>query len=244
MSGRPGTAGPAPLRLGPIDRTRSAKPGGGTRRLIRLSAGDDRAFAGAVGRLAPWIERARGPNTFAHGIERIERGAIELTPWVAARDRWRRAVDEHRRYAGSVAVTDVRDCYASIGPVAVTTRLAALGAPRDAIDTVGAWLHAMQDDGVRGLPVGPCASAVLAEAVLTAGDLALDALGVRYARWVDDVAIFCGDRRSAAAALDALARTWASLGLESHEGKTAILDPGSAAIRSSATSPSGAQPLR
>jgi hypothetical protein len=39
-------------------------------------------------------------------------------------------------------------------------------------------------------------------------------------RWVDDVAIFASDARTRTEALLALRRSWASFGLEIHDGKT------------------------
>ena len=240
------TAGPirvCPDPREPIRWELAAKPDGGTRRLIRLGPSDERAFGQAVAQLAPWIEAGRGPCTFANGSG-IQRQQITLTPWVSARGRWRRAVEGHCSEARAVAVTDIRDCYGSIRPGTVTARLMALGAPAGPIRAVSTWLRAFEDEGVRGLPVGPAASAVLAEAVMTAGDLVLSASGVRHTRWVDDVAIFCDDRGAAVTALDELRRVWTSLGLEAHEGKTALLDPDAAAIHLAVTSPSGARSLR
>ncbi len=72
--------------------------------------------------------------------------------------------------------------------------------------------------------MGPVASALLADTVLSAGDDAIRATGAAHVRWVDDVAIFAPDARSRAAALEALRRAWASLGLEIHDGKTVLLD--------------------
>jgi len=247
MPVRPVTAGPVPVRPGPREPIRwelAAKPDGGTRRLIRLGPSDERAFDQAVAQLVPWIEGGRGPCTFAHGSRGIERQQITLTPWVSARGRWRRTVEGHCSEARVVAVTDIRDCYGSIRPSTVTARLMALGAPAGPIRAVTTWLRAFEDEGVRGLPVGPAASAILAEAVMTVGDLALSASGVRHTRWVDDVAIFCDDRGTAVAALDELRRAWTSLGLEAHDGKTALLDPDAAAIHLAVTSPSGARSLR
>ena len=81
-----------------------------------------------------------------------------------------------------------------------------------------------------GLPVGPIASAVLADAVLAAGDDAIRVTGTAHVRWVDDVAIFAPDARTRAVAFEALRRAWASLGLQLHDGKTVLLDePGGAA---------------
>ena len=72
-----------------------------------------------------------------------------------------------------VAVTDVRECYGSITSRVVEQRLRAIGAPEDGIDEVRSWLRAFREAGVDGLPVGPVASAVLADVVLAAGDDAL-----------------------------------------------------------------------
>ena len=123
-----------------------------------------------------------------------------------------------------VAVTDVRECYGSIAPWVVEQRLQAIGAPEDGIDEVRSWLRAFREAGVEGLPVGPVASAVLADAVLAAGDDALRRAGASFIRWVDDVVIFASDRRGRGAALDALREAWASLGLEMHELKTVVVD--------------------
>ena len=247
MTVRSVTAGPVPVRLGPREPIRwefAARPDGGTRGLIRLGPSDEQAFGRAVARLVPWIERGRGPWTFAHGSQVVERQQVTLTPWVSARGRWRRAVEGHCSEARAVAVTDVRDCYGSIRPSTVAARLTALGAPAGPIRSVTTWLRAFEDEGVRGLPVGPPASAVLAEAVMAAGDLALRASSIRHTRWVDDVAIFCDDRRTAVTALDELRRVWTSLGLEPHDGKTTLLDRDAAAVLLAVTSPSGACALR
>ena len=123
-----------------------------------------------------------------------------------------------------VAVTDVRECYGSIASRVVEQRLRAIGAPEDGIGEVRSWLRAFREAGVEGLPVGPVASAVLADVVLASGDDALRRVGASFTRWVDDVVIFASDRRGRGAALDALRAAWASLGLEMHELKTFIVD--------------------
>jgi hypothetical protein len=119
----------------------------------------------------------------------------------------------------------------------VVHRLRILGAPQDGIDEIGSWLHAFREAGVVGLPVGPVASAVLADAVLAAGDDAIRSTGASFVRWVDDVAIFATDPRARAAALRALSVSWAALGLQRHEGKTALIDgPGDVTASLGATS--------
>ncbi len=99
-----------------------------------------------------------------------------------------------------------------------------LGAPPARVDEIASWLRAFRDAGVEGLPAGPVGSALLADAVLAAGDDALRSAGASFVRWVDDVAIFAPDRRARASALGALREAWASFGLEMHEQKTLLLD--------------------
>jgi hypothetical protein len=123
-----------------------------------------------------------------------------------------------------VAVTDARACYASISPVVLARRLIALGASEASVDEIGSWLRAFEEVGIEGLPVGPAVSAVLADAVLSAGDDAIRGTGAAHVRWVDDVAIFAPDARTRTNALLALRRTWASFGLELHDGKTVLFD--------------------
>ena len=59
--------------------------------------------------------------------------------------------------------------------------------------------------GVEGLPVGPPASAVLANAVLGRVDRTLDAAGLMWARWVDDVVVAGPAERAAETFAAALA---------------------------------------
>lgn len=121
-------------------------------------------------------------------------------------------------------MTDVRACYGSIAPDVISRRLRTLGAPQAQIDEIASWLSAFEDAGVEGLPVGPQASALLADAVLAAGDDALRSAGIGFVRWVDDVALFAPDRRTRATALRALRGAWAELGLRMHDGKTVLLE--------------------
>jgi len=120
-------------------------------------------------------------------------------------------------------VTDVRACYPSIDAGVVVDRLLGIGVSLESAAEIGSWLRAFRDDGVEGLPVGPTASAVLADAVLSVGDDAIRSTGASHLRWVDDVVIFAGEHRTGTRALDALRRSWRDVGLDPHEGKTAIM---------------------
>lgn len=115
------------------------------------------------------------------------------------------------------ATADVRDCYGSIGPSTVSS---AFGTT--ATELV-AFLRRLVDDGVRGLPIGPDPSAVVANAILGHLDEGVRSTGADHVRWVDDLVLW-GSRREVNRALDALHRAAAELRLELHEGKTRILD--------------------
>ncbi len=233
-----------PGPCGPISAASVSKKDGGSRMLIRLDANDERNFSRAVTGVIPSVDRARRPAAFANRVGRIDENGVSLRPWAAERRRWIDAKDRLLSLARVVVITDVRRCYASMAPDVVVSGLVRLGAPSDAVETIAGWLGAFQEEGIRGLPIGPTASAILADAVLMVGDAALERMGVRHIRWVDDVAIFTEDRPAALIALDELRSAWRSVGLESHPGKTAVLDPDEADARLTGTSTSGPPALR
>ena len=114
------------------------------------------------------------------------------------------------------AVADVRDCYGSIAPEVL---LALLGpAAEPAVDVQ----RRLRDAGVRGLPVGPEPSAVLANAVLGELDRALRSTGVRHVRWVDDVVLW-GSRDDVRCAVASLRFAATAVGLELHDRKSRVL---------------------
>ena len=215
--------GPADLRL--TDEVRSGpvpRPGGGIRWLVRLGPSDERAYAAPLRIAGRRVAAASGPHAHANRILGWRDGLPQLEPWPVARERWRADARRLALRSRVVATADVRDCYASIGPVAVQERLQAIGVAEPLVGWMRAWLRMFADRGVRGLPVGPTPSAVLADAVLAIGDHALRSAGVAHVRWVDDVAIFASGRREAAAALDVLLAAWGAAGLEPNEAKVRL----------------------
>jgi len=140
-------------------------------------------------------------------------------PWGPARAAWRRTLRTVVREAApgtTFAVADVRDCYGSISP----DTIAALLGP-EAAHAV-AFLRRLHDLGVRGLPVGPEPSAILANAVLSEADRAIRGTGARHLRWVDDLVLW-GRRTDVRHALGTLHDVGVRMGLELHETKTRIL---------------------
>ncbi len=245
MSLRPGPTRPA-LR-GPIRWGSAPRPRGGTRALARLTTEDALRFTGTVAQAVPFVERARGWEAVANRVYGSDPrcGFLSLEPWAKARERWNRGLRRLERTARVIAITDVRECYASIGPSVVQDQLASLGTPSGIASEVGRWLELLGDAGVVGLPIGPEASVVLADAVLLAGDIALRTSGIAHLRWVDDVVIASPDARSAVRALDRLRRAWSTVGLEINDAKTQMLDrDGFGALRARSNSPTGAASLR
>jgi hypothetical protein len=111
-----------------------------------------------------------------------------------------------------VIVSDVRDCYGSMGERAL--------APLNPDGELVAFLRTLTEAGVRGLPVGPSPSAILANGILAIADREASAAGCHPIRWVDDVIFVAAGRRSAQRAFDAWRRSLEHLGLQAHDGKT------------------------
>ena len=194
---------------GPIRWERHSKPAGGERWLARLEPRDERTYRRLVLPLVPRIERSIGPGAFAARATPDGR----LRPWPGARSAWQRAVRRSIEAPGSVViVSDVRDCYPSVGERA----LEAVGCCGE----LATFLRGLTEAGVRGLPVGPDPSAILANGVLAHADRAGAAAGCRPIRWVDDVVFVAAGRRPVIRAFDAWRRGLAELGLEAHDGKT------------------------
>ncbi len=223
-------------------RLRAEPKPGGVRWLARLDPATAAAYAASVAPVVPAIERHLTPNVVANRVREVNADppAIRLEDWRTARARFRRLVEQAAPGAGAALVADVRDCYGSIGAPALVVALQRAGVhPRD----VGPSLRILEDLaalGVRGLPIGPEPSAVLANAVLATADRALQTAGFAHVRWVDDVVVFARDGAGARDALGVLETALGGVGLRLAEEKTrVILDPdairGSEPVRLSAT---------
>jgi hypothetical protein len=147
-------------------------------------------------------------------------------PWHQERVAWRAEVRGALDGAGAVHVSDVADCYPSIGATAI--RMAARWASGDP-EPLLAFLERMHEGGAVGLPIGPDPSSVIADAVLAIADQRATTAGIAPIRWVDDV-VFAGDQEQVARA----ARVWRGalrdLGLREHEGKRRSIPAGPEAV--------------
>ena len=210
-----------PARVVPVPR-----PGGGVRWMARLDGQDASRYATAVGAVAGRIEVSLGPEVIADRVGPVGTGRVQLEGFASAYARWRRRLSEELADPRVRAVlrTDVARCYPSIERDVVARALMDMGAAPAQVHTIAHLLARWGEDGVRGLPVGPAASAVLANAVLHAVDEGLRAAGVRHLRWVDDVIAFAPDRATASRAFDAYRRALDRVGLRPNEAKTDLVD--------------------
>jgi hypothetical protein len=194
------------------------KPDGGLRWLTRLDPVGDAEYREAVRPLAERIERALGSEVFAIRT-RPAPGGWRLVSWRPARAAWRRTllrIAAEATRGTTFAVADVQDCYGSISPEMIATLLGLEAA--HAVD----FLRRVHERGVRGLPIGPDPSAVLANAVLSELDRAIRSSGARHLRWVDDLVLW-GSRADVDHALRALDDVAAGMGLALHPEKTRFL---------------------
>jgi hypothetical protein len=197
------------------------KPDGGLRWLTRLDPAGDAEYREAVRPLAGRIERALGPEVLAIRT-RPTPGGWRLASWEPARAAWQRTLRKITREGTretTFAVADIHDCYGSISPETIAALLGPEAA--HAVD----FLRRVHEHGVRGLPIGPDPSAVLANAVLSEMDRAIRSTGARHLRWVDDVFLW-GSRADVGHALRALDDVTALLGLALHREKTRFLADG------------------
>lgn len=238
-SGSPGPGG------GPIRFETLAKPHGGVRVLTHLGPEDAWRYQIAVAAAVPLIEHRLTSAAVAHRAFPTSRG-FRLEPWGTARSRYERAVRGAADGQASAAfVGDVADCYGSMTPAIVLTTLRHVGASEEVVDTLATLLRGFEARGVRGLPIGPEPSAVLANAVLAPVDEALGRAGCGpVSRWVDDVVVLTGGVRAAHRAARAFETAVEALGLAPAEDKCRVLDDPRRQLRRAATSgaPAGSPP--
>jgi hypothetical protein len=202
----------------------SVRLAGRVRLITVLAPAAREEYLGLVTPAVPAIESALSDRVVAHRVERceIDPPGLRLRPWRIERRDFALRLRDLTAGGPTLAIADVRRCYASISPSTVVRALGDLGFGSAA--AVGAFLARLERAGGRGLPVGPEASAVLANAVLARADEALRSAGVAHLRWVDDVVMAADGRAAARRAITVLADAVAGLGLRLNETKTRLVD--------------------
>jgi hypothetical protein len=182
-------------------------------------------YASLVAAVAPAVEASLSPAVCANRVERAapSTGELRLTSWRDERVAFGARLRVLARSSEVLVFADVRACFASIGADQVARALRAVGAASTDRDAVAAFLVRLRRLGVIGLPVGPEASAVLANAVLIPLDRAVEQLGVPHLRWVDDVVAGVVSAAEGSRVLAALGRAAAGVALRLNDGKTRVV---------------------
>ena len=207
----------------PAARFVRVRHGGTERRFVLLDVRTRERYVELVARSAAAIEELLSPAVMANRVAswRVHPPDLALRPWRLERRLFAARLAGFSVRRGAVAFGDVHRCYASMSPAIVGDALRRAGIPT-ACELEG-FLSSLECVGVEGLPVGPDASAVLANAVLARVDRTLREAGVEHLRWVDDVVLSGAD---IAAALTVFRTALASIGLRANESKTRIVaDP-------------------
>ena len=201
----------------------SVRQAGGVRILTVLEPAARDEYLALVAPVAPAIESALQECVVANRVARsiADPPELRLRPWRFERRAFGMRLRRLAASAPTIALADVRRCYASISPSTVAWILGDLGV--GSATAIARFLARLERAGSRGLPVGPTASAVVANAVLARADDALRSAGIRHVRWVDDVVMAADDADDARRAIGVLACALTGLGLRLNAAKTRIV---------------------
>lgn len=203
-------------------------PGTRDRAVVVLHPALAARYTRLVAAVSPAVDAALGRAVVANRVAaaRVDPPELVLRPWRLERLAFARRLSALAARTSCLVLADVRDFYPSVTPRTVGRSLLGLGVPPASAGEIRRFLGRLAGLGVRGLPVGPDPSAVLANAVLSGLDRSLSGSGLEHLRWVDDVAIACSDRDDAARVLELVRAALAEVGLEPNERKTRIVvDP-------------------
>ena len=202
------------------------KPSGGFRVATQLDPIDAIIYAALAYESAAQIEANRVPAS-RHVACSYH---VDITPdgrLFSPEDGWPEFHSKSEEYAKSgefthVLVADIADFYSQIYTHRVQSALEAANVPTDRSENIEHFLLSLTAKQTRGVPVGPSASVLLAEAVLSDVDSFLLRHGHTFTRYVDDFRIFCKSRRQATRAYHDLSYylyTSHRLALEQHKSR-------------------------
>jgi Reverse transcriptase (RNA-dependent DNA polymerase) len=193
----------------PDRRVMVIKPGGGYRAATQLDPLDHLLYTAAVYEAAELIEKARVPAD-----RRIACSyRIRLTPegsFFPPDSGWKEfhcRSGELARVEGTshVLSADISDFYNQLGQHRIQNAMELASISLDRSKNVESFLNLLTGKQSQGLPVGPFASIVLAEACLIDVDNFLLRQDVPFTRYVDDFRLFCASRKQAIQLRHALA---------------------------------------
>jgi len=188
-------------KVHPDSRVMVIKPGGGFRAATQLDPLDHLLYTAAVYEGAELIEKARVPAdqriACSYRIRLTPEGAF-FPPDNGWKDFHSRSCELARLEGIShVLSADISDFYNQLGQHRIQNAMELASVPAERSENLEFFLNQLTGKQSQGLPVGPFASIVLAEACLIDVDNFLLRQNVRYTRYVDDFRMFCTSRKQA-----------------------------------------------
>ena len=119
-------------------------------------------------------------------------------------DFWRTAATRARK-SSCILYCDIADFYNQVYHHVVENQLIASGFPNQEIRWLISLLESTTAGVSRGVPIGPHAIHLIAEATLIPIDNSLHASGLNFVRFADDIVVFCKNPREAKSALSQIA---------------------------------------
>lgn len=179
------------------------KPGGLYRVCKQLDPLDSIVYSSMVYEVAEKLERYRVPRgeriSCSYRVELNSAGQLYRSAdgWSDFTEKSKELSDGH----GWVVVADIVDFYNQIYQHRIRNVLEASGVSSNRARLLERFLSGLSGTASRGIPVGPPASIILAEAVLADVDDFLLRKTYAFTRYVDDFRIFCRTERRAVQAL-------------------------------------------
>ncbi len=188
---------------GALDHFLVPKPEGSFRVVTRLDPLDAILYTAAIYDCSLLVEKARAPTTIACSYRIDPDPAGRLFAAENAWDAWteQSAMFLQRDDTTHVVRADISDFYSQIGHHRVCNALETAGVSLERAQAIEKMLGSWSALQSRGIPVGPHASIVLAEACLIDVDQHLVGHGFQHVRYVDDFRIFCRSRAEAVKAV-------------------------------------------
>lgn len=209
------------VRVDPVTSYPLPRRGAPPRRMAVLSPRDAGRWSAVVRTVVGPLEERLDPGVVGSRAVRVA-GRWRVRPLGPALREARRAAARLARARPILVATDVRSFYPSVRPEAAYRGLRAAGADHATAGRSADLLEGWGSEGYPGLPIGPPASAVVANALLAPADAAL--AGLPFLRWVDDSLIGVRSEAEVSRVLERLDGALEALGLERSVEKTRVSD--------------------
>jgi retron-type reverse transcriptase len=191
---------------GPHRRFIVAKDEVSYRQATQLDPQDTIILAALIYQFGAGIEARRRPTSqvYSYRFSPTEEFGL-YDHQVSWNDFWQEAA-ERGEQSHSILYCDISDFYNQIYHHTVENQLNESGLPNQATKWVISTLESTTAGVSRGVPIGPHAAHLLAEASLIPVDNSMAASGIDFIRYADDIIIFGDSPREAKSALGHLAR--------------------------------------